>query len=233
MDIALSNPAASQVQIPALRTPFSFPKWLRRTLLLATVAGLITLSFLYYIGLFTANFRTVRANHLYRSAQMQPAQLDDTLDRYGIKTVLNLRGESRNGAWFKNERALCASRKIDYESIELDNEEMPHPVSLQRLVVRLEQGPFPILVHCRRGADRTGLASVLYLMIVESASLEAAIDSQHTWHQGHITFQPDANDRFLRLYRETSAGRSMRDWIFHCYPAYFEKFEFGEWTCAE
>lgn len=232
MGIALTivrpKPAPARAHFPR----FQIPSWLLLSLMTLAGSALVTLGFLYYIGLFTANFRSVRDNHLYRSAQMTPAHLRDTIDRYGIKTVLNLRGESRSGAWFKNERALCASRNIEFESIELDNDQLPHPDAVQRLVVRLEQGPFPLLIHCRRGADRTGLAAVLYLMIVESKSLDAAIDSQHTWHQGHINLRPDANDHFLRLYRETNAGQSMRDWIFRCYPAYFEKYDCGDLQCV-
>lgn len=198
--------------------PSTFVVRTSRLLIVLASVGVITLGLLYYIGLLTSNFRTVRDNHLYRSAQMLPNDLENTFARYQIKTVLNLRGESRSGSWFKAEREVCATRNVDFESIDLDNDELPHPDEIRKLVLRLEQGPFPMLIHCRRGADRTGLASVLYAVIVGSQSLDDAIRSQLSWHQGHINFSPDANDRFLSHYRRTGTGQTLRHWIFATYP---------------
>jgi protein tyrosine/serine phosphatase len=51
------------------------------------------------IGLqLVGNVHVVEPGELYRSAQLNGASLDGVLKRYGIKTVINLRGEKRRVA---------------------------------------------------------------------------------------------------------------------------------------
>ncbi|MFP3802848.1 hypothetical protein, partial [Paraburkholderia sp. SIMBA_027] len=49
------------------------------------------------------NFHTVIEGQLYRSAQPTPSQLDTYVKEHGIKTIINLRGEKQNAAWYQAE----------------------------------------------------------------------------------------------------------------------------------
>ena len=46
---------------------------------------------------------------LYRSGQITPQQLDDYTAKYGVKTVVNLRGDSQGSSWYEAEIAESRS----------------------------------------------------------------------------------------------------------------------------
>ena len=50
----------------------------------------------------------------------------------------------------------------------------PARLELLRLIDVLERCPYPLLIHCKSGADRTGLASALYLMLQRGETPERA-----------------------------------------------------------
>jgi len=69
----------------------------------------------------------------------------------------------------------------------------------------------PILIHCREGADRTGLASALYLAAIKKAG-EAVAEGQLSIRYGHISlpFIPEyAMDRAFETL-EPSLGITVR-----------------------
>ncbi|TCM55134.1 protein tyrosine/serine phosphatase [Rhizobium sp. PP-F2F-G48] len=109
----------------------------------------------------TDNFHEVVPGQLYRSAQPSGADLSDYKSRYGIRTVVNLRGEGRS-AWYREEAETTARegmvlinfRMSAYRALTLEES--------RALVAILRDAPKPILIHCKSGADRTGLASVIY-----------------------------------------------------------------------
>ena len=53
------------------------------------------------------------------------------------------------------------------------------------LVAILRTAPRPILIHCRSGADRTGLASVIYLARIAKVDEETA-ERQLSLRFGHV-----------------------------------------------
>ena len=53
------------------------------------------------------------------------------------------------------------------------------------LIDTLRSCPYPLLIHCKSGADRTGLASALYLMIRRGVPPEQAEDA-FTLEHGHV-----------------------------------------------
>src|SRR5690606_10987191 len=57
----------------------------------------------------TVNFSVVVPGELYRSAQPSPQELDYFKARYGIRSVLNLRGAKKNEKWYLDEIAAAKS----------------------------------------------------------------------------------------------------------------------------
>ncbi len=53
------------------------------------------------------------------------------------------------------------------------------------LIDVLEQCPYPLLIHCKSGADRTGLASALYRMVERGEPPERA-ETNFSYRFGHI-----------------------------------------------
>ena len=54
-----------------------------------------------------------------------------------------------------------------------------------RLVALMRDAPKPLLIHCRAGADRSGLAASLYLAAIDGAGEERA-EAQLSFRFGHI-----------------------------------------------
>lgn len=135
-----------------------FLRWAGVGLLASLLAGGGYLCFLQVSG----NFHTVIAGELYRSAQPTPDQIERYVQQYGIRTIVNLRGENDDQAWYADE--VATARKLDIRHIDFGMsayKQLTGPEA-DRLVALLKDAPKPILIHCLSGADRTGLVSVIY-----------------------------------------------------------------------
>ena len=119
------------------------------------------------------NFHTVVPGQVYRSAQPSPQALIDWARRYKLKTVINLRGSS-DGEFYDLERRAAEDAAIGMIDIRLTASRMPMVRRLRMLIEALETAPRPVLLHCRDGIERSGLASVLAAMAVGNISYDDA-----------------------------------------------------------
>ena len=60
-----------------------------------------------------------------------------------------------------------------------------------QLAALLRDAPKPVLIHCRSGADRTGLEPALYLAAVAGSSEDAA-EGQISLYYGHVSLPVSA-----------------------------------------
>jgi protein tyrosine/serine phosphatase len=141
----------------------------------AMLAGVAALSLGVYIGYLhvSGNFHEVIAGELYRSAQPSPGQLSDYISRYDIKTVINLRGPS-NRDWYASEVAVTYKLGVQHRDFPMSAGRQLTAEESQELIALLRSAPKPILIHCLAGADRTGLASVVYLQQIANVDEETA-----------------------------------------------------------
>ena len=108
----------------------------------------------------TGNFHTVVPRELYRSGQMTEGQWAAYIQQYGIKSVLNLRGEHRASGWYQGEvrtAAQCgvahydvnmsAIREIDHETLETHSGD--HAAGAQAAGDPLSIRGGPLRPHCR------------------------------------------------------------------------------------
>lgn len=128
----------------------------------------------YYLVFFVvrANFREVVPQKVYRSAQPSPAQLRGWIRRYGIRTVINLRGDA--GKITADARAVANEMGAKMVSIGLDADEIPHRPLLAKLIQTIETAERPMLIHCRAGVDRSGMASTLAAMAIGKMDYDTA-----------------------------------------------------------
>lgn len=201
---------------------FPWKRYLLRCLYIICSVVALIFAFLYYTGMFNGNVRTVQPGELYRSGQLRRLQLKNVLEANYIKSVINLRGYSTTNADLNDERSFCKVMGIKHVDINMSACRLPEPNELQKLIKAFDTLPRPILVHCRAGSDRAGLASTLYMHIYENMPLDKAQSSQLTWRYGHISFgQAHAIDDFFSLYRKNSEGLSIRKWISQKYPSVY------------
>lgn len=149
--------------------------------------GIAVGAFALYLGglQITGNFHEVKAGELYRSAQPDAADLEDYVRRYGIKTVINLRGIKPGKGWYDTEVTTSKALGINHIDFPMsDRRELPVDRSMA-LIRLMRDAPKPILIHCKSGADRTGLASVIYLQQLGGVGEERA-EWQLSPLYGHI-----------------------------------------------
>lgn len=148
---------------------------------------------------FHNNFGVMEAGRAYRSAQPK-TELDSAITDLGLATVVNLRGGSRNDWWYVNEVETCAQRGVDFYDLPMSAEKRPSRRELLTLLELFETCRYPILIHCKSGSDRTGLAAALYALYERGLSPERSRGAFSIWY-GHVPlFGPERLHEPLREY---------------------------------
>jgi len=174
----------------------------------AIVSGVIVVAgglFLTSLQLF-GNFHTVIPGELYRSAQMTPEQLMTYTADYGIKTVINLRGDGGAKKWYTGEKAESSRLGIDHIDFPMSAKKPLTREQTQQLAEILRTAPKPILIHCKAGSDRTGFASALYLAAVKGMDVEEA-EKQLSVRFGHISLP------FMPAYAMDETYEDVEEWL--------------------
>lgn len=122
------------------------------------------------------NFDMV-APGVYRSNHPNHARLAAYKAR-GIKTILNLRGTSQV-AHHLFECESCEALGLTLASTRLRARKPAERADLLELFEHFRTLERPFLMHCKSGADRAGLASALYLLAHEGATVEQARAQLH------------------------------------------------------
>jgi hypothetical protein len=113
--------------------------------------------------LFEGNFGVVDPGLVYRSAQ-PTADLPRLIRAYRLAAVLNLRGGSPSDSWYASEVRLTRENAVVFYDLPLNATQRPTRRDLIRLLDLFDRTPYPLLIHCKQGSDRTGLAAALYVL---------------------------------------------------------------------
>ncbi len=164
------------------------------------------------------NQHTVIPGQVYRSAQLSPSQLQKVINERGIRTVLNLRGSCPDTAWYADETRITHDANVSQEDISFSAKRLPAPNEVRRMIDVLDHSPKPILVHCQRGADRTGLVATSAVLLYTKATLPEA--RRQLWPRyGHVSGgRTIIIDEFFDFYEAWLAGQPhsvqrFRDWV--------------------
>jgi len=74
---------------------------------------------------FDENLIEVVPGGIYRSAQPSGPEMDEFIERLGLRSVLNLRGERGGSAWLAEERAVADARGVEHHTVRLSAKRMP------------------------------------------------------------------------------------------------------------
>jgi protein tyrosine phosphatase (PTP) superfamily phosphohydrolase (DUF442 family) len=130
------------------------------------------------------NWGVVEPGRLYRSNHPLPWQLRAAARRLGLRTVVNLRGwrpDCGSDALSRREAARLGLVHVDAP---LESRGAPHRDRLLRLAEIFARMEEPALLHCKSGADRTGLAAGVWLLLQGRSVAEAS--AQLSWRYGHV-----------------------------------------------
>lgn len=159
-------------------------RWIRRTAAGLGVLLAVAVGYLGYLQL-SGNFHAVVAGEVYRAAQMDGQRLERWTREHGIASVLNLRGESAGADWYEAERGVAERLGIVHLDFRMSAAQALDEQQVQALLQVMRDAPKPLLIHCMGGADRTGLASALYVAGIAGLG-EAAAEWQLSPVFGHV-----------------------------------------------
>lgn len=141
-----------------------------------------------YLGILqvSGNFNTVVPGEFYRSGQLRPVQIASYIRKYRVKTIINLRGDNKGTPWYDAE--VAEARRLNVAHIDFGISARRDMTASQSsmLITLMRTAEKPILIHCQAGADRSGLASALYLAAIKN-STEAAAEAQLSIRYGHFS----------------------------------------------
>jgi protein tyrosine/serine phosphatase len=132
------------------------------------------------------NLHEVIPGEMFRSGQLDAERLGRVADAFGIRSVLNLRGASEGAEWYEAERAISAASGVVHADFAMNSRELLSEDRAVALIALMRDLPKPILIHCEHGADRSGLASALYLAAIAGQGEEAA-EEQLSLAFGHFS----------------------------------------------
>lgn len=192
----------------------------RRLLFLVLAVSLVWLLYQIYYIFLGPNFHEVLPGKAYRSSQPSPERLKNMVRRHGIKTVINLRGVCVGQPWYMEQCEAVLELGISQEDLTFSAQRLPSAPELIRLIEVLDRTEYPILLHCRQGADRTGLAAAIIRLLYSEDNLEEAL-GQVGYRYGHLPVGKTLYmDRFFDLYTHwlRQGGKShapphFRHWI--------------------
>lgn len=162
-----------------------FKLWGLRSAAGIVIVAVVLASYAGFLQL-TGNFHIVVPSEFYRSAQPKGSDLVDYHNHYKIKTIINLRGEKPGKEWYDAEIAEAKRLGIAHIDFRMSASRELSLAKAKELITVFQEAQKPILVHCKSGSDRTGLASALYLAAI-SASGEAAAEKQISFRFGHVS----------------------------------------------
>jgi protein tyrosine phosphatase (PTP) superfamily phosphohydrolase (DUF442 family) len=133
------------------------------------------------------NFHPVVGGRIYRSAQLSENKLKKIVSKKKLKTIINLRGKNEGKKWYAKEKKIAQDNGIQYHSFRFVAHSLPNCTQLDALVEVLKSASKPILLHCKGGADRSGMASAIALAIEKNSPL-SELKKQFSLLYGVIPF---------------------------------------------
>jgi protein tyrosine/serine phosphatase len=159
------------------------------------------------------NFHWIEPGVMARSNQPSPQDIA----RYagaGFKTILNLRGKSDTG-YYELEREACDRHGIMLIDLRTRSREAPGRELIHRAKQIFDTIQYPALMHCKSGADRAGVAAVLYKHFRMGLPISEAVEQLSLKYLHVKQGKTGVIDFFFETYlRETAqSGKPFVEWV--------------------
>lgn len=180
------------------------------------------------------NWGVVAPGRLYRSNHPLPWQLSLAARHQGIRTVINLRGNRADCGADALSRAEAARLGLAHIDAPFESRGAPHKDRILRLAAIFQDMQEPALIHCKSGADRTGLAAGLWLMLQGRSVAEAL--AQLSLRHGHVAASRtgilDAFFKSFAVFRQANPEIPFLEWVQGTYDeaALRESFSSNPWA---
>ncbi len=143
------------------------------------------------------------ADGAWRSGQPTPGQLR-AFSRRGGRAVVSLRAGRGVGS-LPLELEACRDAGLSFHNLVVRSRTLPSRQEVRAAAHLFETVERPVLLHCQSGADRSGFAAALYLMLVEGRPVTEA-RKQLSLRYGHNRFsKAGVLDAFFDAYERDTA----------------------------
>jgi len=158
------------------------------------------------------NFHHIGAG-MFRGNQPSPERLE-WLAALGVKTIVNLRGDSPKGFYLLEEEACerLGLKLVNYRMYSRDVHTMDALMGTQALFAEIE---YPAFMHCKSGSDRTGIMGVLFRHFQLGDTIGEAME-QLSFRYGHMAgAKTGMLDFFFAEYlkAEAAIGIGFAEWV--------------------
>lgn len=167
-------------------------------------------------GFLRKRFRNLHqiSPEMYRANQPSPEHIAGYARDLGLKTIINLRGKSPKG-YYLLEKEACEANGIELVDFQVFSRDTPTRETFAGARDLFNSIAYPALMHCKSGADRAGLASVLYMHFRQGLTIREAKE-QLSFKYLHIRAGKTGIldfvfDRYLE--QGEPKGLSFIDWI--------------------
>jgi protein tyrosine phosphatase (PTP) superfamily phosphohydrolase (DUF442 family) len=200
-------------------------RWRRRRITLVVLLVVtLGLAATFHRFLFLGNVGVVVEGELYRSGQ--PHNVEAIVRDYALGSILNLRGGSESDTWYRDEVEGTKALGVELYDFPMGATRRPLRRDLLAILDVLDRCKYPLLIHCKSGSDRTGLAVGLYLMAKRGVPPDRAREA-FTLAHGHVAFGgPERLHEPLNEYSAWLLDRKLdhtperfRDWVTNHYQA--------------
>jgi hypothetical protein len=162
-----------------------------------------------------------------RSAQPYLGFYASFLRPHRFKSLINLRGENADLAWWRTERRVAEELGIAHFDVKLSSRNIPSRSGLSAVFDAFDGAQYPILMKCSGGQDRTSLAAALYILRRDGPSGLANAEAQFAfWPYLH---RPKPYQLWLRQFPayavSQARGIPIGDWG----RAQYDPKEFAAW----
>ena len=177
-----------------------------------------------YLSLYIIDHGFVRAVYpnlhsidgkMFRCSQPSPKQLKTFKEKYSFKTILNLRGENGLSA-YNLEKKTCQDLNLTLVNFRAYSRNPPEFHEIQKLTKIFNDIDYPALMHCKSGADRTGVVAALYRILHLKESVEKSFKKELHWKYGHIkSSNTGVLDYFFKQYllENEVNPKTFLDWV--------------------
>lgn len=158
------------------------------------------------------------APDVYRANHPNHRRLKRYADR-GLRHVLNLRGDSEK-AHYLFEAESCAALGLELHGFKMSAKKLPKQWALLSLLDLLDRIEGPMLIHCKSGADRSGLVAAIVQIHRHGVSVAEAREQLSLWRLHFKWTQAGVNDFLLHEFARDGEGRMpFRAWV----EAYYDR----------
>lgn len=174
------------------------------------------------------------SNDAFRSNHPSPAFIKKLKKANHVKTIISMRRADSTGQ-YRLEKQACDDIGITLINHPMSSRSFPDANKIMQAKSILENADYPILIHCKSGADRAGMMSVFYKHFILKQPIKQAL-SELSMKYGHFRWADTGKldvffEDFLQ-FEQQNPNISFTEWVQDHYdkPKLNEEFHAEGWA---